>query len=175
MKNFCILLLMLVFSTAARAAQSDSVVIDSKNKKIQIGSFILAKDSSPATIKKYFGTPSRIETSSSGVERTYAYDDMGISFAIDPSGKVIEAVMINYNWDGDKKAAKSAFKGKLTMDTYSITELTSSSDININTKVNNIMCVGDFMCMTPPGKSNIAILIGYKDKKITQIGFGLVN
>jgi hypothetical protein len=61
------------------------------------------------------------------------------------------------------------------MDTYAITELTSSSDININTKVNNIMCVGDFMCMTPPGKSDLVVLIGYKDKKMTQIGFGFAN
>lgn len=175
MKNICIVLLMLVFSTTAKAALTDSVMVDSKNKKIQIGSFILAKDSAPSSIKKYFGTPSRIETSSAGVERTYAYDELGLSFAIDPTGNVIEAVIINYNWDGDKKAAKSAYKGKLTLDAYTITELTSSSDINTNTKINNIMCIGEIMCMTPPGKSNVVVLIGYQDKKITQIGFGLVN
>jgi hypothetical protein len=175
MKKILLVACLLVSSLITKAASMDSVVVDSKNKKVQIGSFVLAKDSTPSSIINYFGKPSRIETSASGVERTYAYDEMGLSFAIDPSGKVIEAVIVNYNWDGDKKAAKSAFKGKLKMDTYAITELTSSSDININTKVNNIMCVGDFMCMTPPGKSDLVVLIGYKDKKMTQIGFGFAN
>jgi flagellar hook assembly protein FlgD len=175
MNKILILAFLLVSSLITKAAQMDSVIVDSKNKKVQIGSYVLAKDSTPSSIINYFGKPSRIETSALGVERTYAYDEMGLSFAIDPSGKAIEAIIINYNWDGDKKAAKSAYKGKLKMDTYAITELSSSIDINNNTNVKNIVCIGEIMCMTPPGKSDLVVLIGYQDKKMTQIGFGFAN
>ncbi len=175
MKNFLLVVCLLLSSVITRAATMDSVTVDSKNKKVQIGSYVLAKDSTPASIIKSFGKPSRIETSSLGVERTYAYDELGLSFAIDPSGKFIEAIIVNYNWDGDKKAAKSAYKGKLRMDAYTITEQSTSTDINTNTNVKNIMCIGEMMCMTPPGKSDLVVLIGYKDKKMTQIGFGFAN
>ena len=175
MKKILLVAFLLVSSLIVKAAPMDSVIVDSKNKKVQIGGYVLAKDSTPASIIAFFGKPSRIETSSSGVERTYAYDEIGLSFAIDPSGKTIEAIIVNYNWDGDKKAAKSAYKGKLKMDTYTITELTSSTDINNNTNIKNIVCIGEIMCMTPPGKSDLVVLIGYQDKKMTQIGFGFAN
>jgi len=174
MKSIFLSILAIVFFNSAKAAVTDSVIVDSKNKKVTIGTLVLGKDSAKELVIKHLGKPSRIETSGSGTERTYAYDELGLSFAISTDGKKIEAVVVNYNWDGDKKAAKSTYKGILKLDGYVITQTTTSDNINGNTQIKNVTCLGAMMCMTPPGKSNVALLIGYNAGKITQIGFGLV-
>lgn len=174
MKNY-ILLLFVLFAGFSNAATIDSISVNSKLKQVTLGSLVIAKDSTMNSVVKLLGSPSRIEKTAMGIERTFVYDELGISFDLDREGKKIEAVIINYNWDEDKKAAKSMYKGKLSLDGYTITELTKSTDINANTDVKNMTCFGESMCMTPPGKNTLVILIGYKDAKMTQIGFGIGN
>ncbi len=167
-----ILSLLLVSTLTFTFAQSASTIKVTSNKKtITIDSLTIDDKTKIDDVKKLLGEPSRV-VKVAGKDRYYVYDSLGLSFDA-RLNEIVEAVLINYNWDEDEKAAKGSFKGELQVDGYNINSKTKSEEIKANTKFKEIVCIGAMLCISNPKKNEMAIIIGFNaTPEITQITFG---
>lgn len=173
-KNILTILFCVFASAFAKAASYDTIRINSVQHTISVGSLMISKDSSITALKAILGTPSKV-TPIMEVDRRFVYDELGLSFEAKEDGKTFAAITINYNWDGDKKVASGRYKGVLIIDGQVMNEGMSGKDISANTKIKGLNCIGEMICMTDPKQGGIMVLIGFKDKKVTQFGFGFVR
>jgi hypothetical protein len=175
MKFKTILFLSAIFIAQLLHAQTiDTIKINTSKQEILIAKHIVTSATTIEEITKLLGPAERIEKVG-GVDRHYIYDKLGLSFDGGKKGKV-EAVMINYNHDGDKKAAKEKFTHTLMIDKLTATEKTTAENVKQNTNIKEISCVGAIMCVSDPKKPGIALLMGFNDKAlITQMVFGFTN
>jgi hypothetical protein len=76
---------------------------------------------------------------------------------------------VNFNWDGDKNFPNTTFSGKIIIGKTQLNINTTKEFITINDflKFENFLYPELFMAST---KKNV-VVIGFKDNKITQIGF----
>jgi hypothetical protein len=127
-----------------------------------------------AQLVQWMGTPSRIEQVG-GKDRYYIYDALGLSFDAGKTG-IVEAVLINFNFDGDKKAAKEKYLGALVVDNFSISEKTKTDEIKQSTRIKAIVCMGPTLCVSDPKSQTMVLMVGYSAASlITQIIFGFMG
>lgn len=171
MKKILLLLMVLATTTFSFAQNSRKITVTSDKKSITIDSLTINSKTKIDHIKNLLGEPTRV-LKVAGKDRYYIYDSLGLSFDA-RLNDYVDAVLINFNWDGDEKAAKGSFKGELQVDGYNINSKTSSDDIKANTKFKEIVCIGAGLCISKPKKDEMAIIIGYNaTPEITQISFG---
>jgi hypothetical protein len=149
----------------------DSSKIVSLSQSIVISSYQIAADSTIKSVVSHFGKPDRIEKVG-GMDRMYVYDQLGFSFDAGQTGIKVEAVIFNFNWDNDKKCAKSAYAGVLLLDGYELSESTTSEEIRTHTDKKDIKCLGELLCMSNPTNEGLAFMMGFSaEKKVTQFTF----
>lgn len=163
-----------LLSISLQAQTVDSLKINAKKQEIVLSNSSITAKTEIAALIKILGTPDRIEKAV-GKDRYYIYDKLGISFDAGKNG-LVEAIMVTYNPDSDKKAAKEKFAGKLLLDNLLISEKTSSDNIKQATSIKEIVCMGTSICMSDPKSPSMTLMIGYNDKaSITQIVLGFAG
>jgi hypothetical protein len=113
------------------------------------------------------GDPSKIVDYPSG-EKSYFYEEFGIVFFTVKG--LIKGLGINYNWDGDKKFPEQAFKGKLKLGEAEINNETVSESIAGIESV-KFTCPIPMICASKDQQAKINCIVGFKDKKLTQVTF----
>lgn len=169
MKKAILSILYMCTISCALTQEVDTIKVNSEKQVVVIDETILSSKTKIEEVTKLLGT--RIEKIAD-IDRYYIYDKLGLSFDVGKNS-TLEAVIVNYNWDKDKKAANETYNGVLLIDNFLINDKTKVDDIKIKTKLKDIICLGTKMCMTKPSQSSLALLLGYNDEtNITQIGFG---
>ena len=171
MKKAILSILYLCTISCALTQEVDTIKVNSEKQVVVIDEIILSSKTKIEEVTILLGTPTRIEKIAD-IDRYYIYDKLGLSFDVGKNS-TLEAVIVNYNWDKDKKAANGTYNGVLLIDNFLINDKSKVDDIKIKTKLKDIICLGPKMCMTKPSQSSLALLLGYNDEaNITQIGFG---
>lgn len=170
MKNL-ILFFTILFINLLNAKTSEQFDILITSNSIKINNIEITNKTSKAEILSLLGEPNRIKKNILDVEQNLIYDSLGLSIELNKETHLVEAVIVNYNWDNDEKMAKLPYIGTLKIDGYLITDLVKTNDLKKETSFKEIICMGEMLCMTKPGK-DVSLIIGYNnDKKLTQIGF----
>lgn len=112
-------LFLLVFSFTAGAQTPPRVNIDLAKKTISINDILFTRNSTIDEYEKHLGKPDRIEQKR-GVDQYFAYDKLGISLSIDDETELVNEIYINYSHDGNRKIAKEAYKGVLTVNNQAV-------------------------------------------------------
>ncbi len=120
-------------------------------------------------VKKLLGEPVLYKKYVTG-KVNYHYKEKGISVHT-MNGNLL-FIGFNYNWDGDKTFPNTSYKGKLNIDGVDFDQNSTKEN---QKKIKNV----EFMELMPGlvfskpknGKKNTLIILGYKDNKVTQIGF----
>ncbi len=171
MKSNILILISTLFTSFLHSQTAKNTEILITSKIIKINTIDINNNTTKAQIITLLGEPSRIKKNILDIEQYLIYDSLGLSIELNKETKNVAAVIVNYNWDEDEKMAKMTFNGNLKVDNLTINDLINTKTIQKETSFKDIMCMGEALCMSKPGKG-VALLIGYnKDKKITQIGF----
>lgn len=174
MKTKWILFFATCLTQLIQAQSLDSIKINSRTQEFVYQHHAISAATNITQVQQWLGQPSRVEQVS-GKDRYFIYDGLGISFDAGKSGQ-IEAVIINYNFDGDKKAAKEKYTGALVVDNFSISEKTKTDEIKQFTRIKAIVCMGPTLCVSDPKSQTMALVVGYTQASlITQIVFGFTG
>lgn len=138
---------------------------------ITINDVTFTKNSTVADYEKVLGKPERIEKIA-GQDRVFAYDKLGIALMVNPSTKGVEDINITYIYDGDKKVAKEAFKGKLSINGQEIKTQTTSEEIGklVNTTLLKVM-KGYYMSK----RELMNLVLYYPETTLGQISFSFAE
>ncbi len=173
MKTTILILITALFVNLASAQETKQFNVSITSKSIKINDYEITNKTSRAEIISLLGEPNRIKKNILDVEQNLIYDSLGLSIELDKETHLVAAISVNYNWDNDEKMAKLTFTGILKIDNLQINDATTTENIKKETTYKEIICLGEMLCMTQPGKE-VLLVVGYnKDKKITQIGFAL--
>lgn len=122
------LLFLVVFQTTLKAQTAPDVSIDFAAGTVVIGNVAFNQTSTLEAYQKVLGKPDRVEKVG-GVEKIYAYDQLGIALSLKKNAQTVEEIYITYLYDGDKKVAKQAYSGKLIMNGKEISIQLSPSEL----------------------------------------------
>ncbi|CAL2092907.1 conserved protein of unknown function [Tenacibaculum sp. 190524A05c] len=150
-------------------AQSDVKIEFKSETNVTLNNLKIDKNTTFDEIKKILGEPKVYKEYASG-KVNYHYAENGITLQT-MNGKLL-LLGFNYNWDGDKTFPESTFKGELVINGVSFDQNSNQKNLE---KIENI----DFMEVMPgfvfskpkAGKKNTLIVLGFKNDKVTQIGF----
>lgn len=163
MKKF-ILLLLLAFTTSFYAQENPRVEFN-KNSELIINTQVINNQTTYAKIVELLGQPELIKESKSGV-KSYAYAKYGMAFKT--LNDKLTMIGFNYNWDGDKNFPNTSFIGVLVVGSA---QLDSNSNKDFMKKNDFLTFDNLFLDLFAAKTKNTVIMVGFKNDKITQIGF----
>jgi hypothetical protein len=164
-----IILLVTLLSVNLCFTQEKEVHITYTNKKeVILNGNKINKKTTIKAIKENLGTPILYKEYPSGKVK-YHYPDLGIS--VEFTNDKLSFIGANFNWDGDKAFPETTFVGLLEIGSIKFDKNSNNSTLS-EVKIVEIKCLFPSMCMTDPNKEKNSIIIGFKDNKLTQIGFG---
>lgn len=159
-----ILLLLIAFSTSIYAQEKPNVEFNSKSELL-VNEQLVNNKTTYSKIEELLGKPELIKENKSG-KKTYFYSQTGIAFST--FNDKLSMLGFNYNWDGDKNFPNTTFTGKLTI---------GKTILDVNS-TKEFMKSNDFLTFDPAIMDsyfavslNGVIMVGFKNEKITQIGF----
>jgi hypothetical protein len=158
-----ILTLLLTFSSFVFAQEKPTIEFSS-SAKLTINGQMVNNQTSIETIIQLLGTPQLVKEHKSG-KKTYVYPELGL--AVQTFNDKLLMIGANYNWDGDKNFPNKTFTGKFTVGKTVLDTNTTKDFINSNSflKFENL-----FLDLYVAGATNAAVMVGFKDNKITQLG-----
>lgn len=158
-----ILALLLTFSSYVFAQEKPTIEFSSSSK-LTINGQMVNNQTSIETITQLLGTPQLVKEHKSG-KKNYVYPELGL--AVQTFNDKLLMLGANYNWDGDKNFPNKTFEGKFTVGKTVLDTNTTKDFINSNSflKFENL-----FLDLYVAGASNAAVMVGFKDNKITQLG-----
>ncbi len=164
MKKF-ILLLLIAFSTSFYAQENTRVEFN-KNSELMINASLINNET---TFTKFVeivgGQPELIKESKNGV-KTYFYSKNGLVFKTNKDK--LTMIGFNYNWDGDKSFPNTSFTGVVVIGTVQLDTNTTKEFM----KKNEFLTFDNlFLDLFAAKSKNTVIMVGYKNDKITQLGF----
>lgn len=165
MKKLFLLLLLVTFSSTV-FAQTTSIEF-TKDKTLVLNEVTLTKATTMDDINSLLGTPEVYKEYLSG-KTNYHYKDLGISVhTVDGHLLFIGA---NFNWDGDKTFPETAYKGSFKIDGVSFNQESTEEEMK---EISNVELLGMMpgLFMSNPKVEPIAMIIGFKEDRVTQIGF----
>ncbi len=163
MKKLLILVLTLT-STLLFAQEKPNVEFNSKSELLVNGQLV-NNQTTFIKIVELLGKPELIKEHKSG-KKTYSYPQTGI--ALSTFNDKVSMLGFNYNWDGDKNFPNTTFTGKLTV---------GKTLLDINTtkeflKSNAFLTFDNlFMELFGAVTNKTIVMVGFKNEKITQLGF----
>jgi len=163
MKKLLILVLTLT-STLFFAQEKPNVEFNSKSELLVNGQLV-NNQTTFTKIVELLGKPELIKEHKSG-KKTYSYPQTGI--ALSTFNDKVSMLGFNYNWDGDKNFPNATFTGKLTV---------GKTLLDINTtkeflKSNAFLTFDNlFMELFGAVTNKTIVMVGFKNEKITQLGF----
>lgn len=159
-----ILLLLITFSTTIYAQDVLRVEFN-KNSELLVNAQLFNNQTTFAKIVEVLGQPELIKESKSGV-KSYAYAKTGIAFKV--YNDKLTMIGFNYNWDGDKNFPNTSFTGVLAIGTVQLDNNTNKDFM----KKNSFLTFDSLYLDLFAAKSkNTMIMVGFKNEKITQLGF----
>ncbi|MFK7834004.1 MAG: hypothetical protein AB8B52_12050 [Winogradskyella sp.] len=165
MKHIILTLVIISFFNSS-FAQNDIEINYSNDKDVLLNGQILTKDTNLETITSILGEPIIYKTYVTG-KINYHYPKLGLSVHFVNENLLF--IGANYNWDGDKNFPETTFTGKMKIGEVSFDVDSKSSQLS-EIKVVKITCLMPELCMSNPKEEKEAIIIGFKDEKLTQIG-----
>lgn len=157
------LALLLTFTSFVFAQEKPTIEFSSSSK-LTINGQMINNQTSIETITQLLGTPQLVKEHKSG-KKTYVYPELGL--AVQTFNDKLLMLGANYNWDGDKNFPNKTFEGKFTVGKTVLDTNTTKDFINSNSflKFENL-----FLDLYVAGATNAAVMVGFKDNKITQLG-----
>jgi hypothetical protein len=164
-----------VFCLSFGFAQNfDTVKVNTQEQVIQIGKNKITSKTSIEELTKIMGVATRIEKSSSGVERHFIYDELGITFSADPDGKFVDGIAVSYNHPNNKYAATGKYRKVFIIDNLTVNESVNVDDVKDKTKIKVLVPLSSSDWISNPRTiTGMGIVVGYdSNSKITQIRLG---
>lgn len=159
-----LLLVVVLTSTTFFAQEKPNVEFNSKSE-LYVNGQLVNNQSTYTKIVELLGKPELIKEHKSG-KKTYFYSQTGIAFST--FNDKLSMLGFNYNWDGDKNFPNTTFTGKLTIGKIILDAKTSQDFMKSNDFLTFEPAIMDsYFAVT----SNGVIMVGFKNEKITQIGF----
>ncbi|CAM1341921.1 DUF7738 domain-containing protein [Tenacibaculum amylolyticum] len=166
MKKSFILFLITFCALHFSFAQKDISIVYSPDKEVFLNKQKVNKETSLETVTSILGTPVIYKEYATG-KVNYHYPKLGI--AVHFVNNHLSFIGANFNWDGDKTFPKTQFKGTFKIDNVLFNKDAKESRLS-EVKSYKIHCFIPGMCMSDPKQGNNAIIVGFKDQKLTQIG-----
>lgn len=159
-----ILLLLITFSTSIYAQDALRFEIN-KNSEFRINGNIVNNQTTFAKVVELLGQPELNKESKAGV-KTYTYAKYGITFKV--YNDKLTMIGFNYNWDGDKSFPNTTFTGVLAVGNVQLDTNTNKDFM----KKNDFLTFDNlFLDVFAAKTKDTMIMVGFKNDKITQIGF----
>ena len=159
-----ILLLLITFSTSFYA--QNTRVEFNKNSELRVNSQIINNQTTFAKIVELLGQPELVKESKSGV-KSYSYSNQGIALKV--YNDKLTMIGFNYNWDGDKNFPSTSFTGVVAIGNV---QLDNNTNKDFMKKI-DFLTFDNLMLELFAAKTNknAVIMVGFKNDKITQLGF----
>jgi len=158
-----ILLLLIAFSTSFYA--QNARVEFNKNSELFVNAQMINNQTTFAKIVELLGQPELVKESKSGV-KSYTYSNQGIAFKT--LNDKLTMIGFNYNWDGDKNFPSTSFTGVAAIGNVQL-DLNTTKEFM---KKNEFLTFDNlFLDLFAAKSKNTVIMVGFKDNKITQLGF----
>ena len=159
-----ILLLLITFSTSFYA--QNARVEFNKNSELRVNSQIINNQTTFAKIVELLGQPELVKESKSGV-KSYSYSNQGIALKV--YNDKLTMIGFNYNWDGDKNFPSTSFTGVVAIGNV---QLDNNTNKDFMKKI-DFLTFDNLMLELFAAKTskNAVIMVGFKNDKITQLGF----
>lgn len=159
--------LALIFS--ALISYSQTVNIEYLDNIVKLNNTEIDKTKSFSEIKSILGEPIIYKEYPTG-KTNYHYEDLGIS--VHTVNDNITFIGVNFNWDGDKTFPQTTFEGNFKINDSAIDQKSNDSILD---QIKNIefkkVMTGFYIAKNEKDGKQTFILIGFKDGKITQVGF----
>ncbi|MFI1743203.1 DUF7738 domain-containing protein [Thalassobellus sediminis] len=150
-------------------AQNDVKIEFISETNVTLNDLRINKDTTLEEIKNILGEPEIYKEYLTG-KVNYHYADNGITLQT-VDGKLL-LLGFNYNWDGDKTFPESTFKGELIIEEISFDKDSNQKKLEEIKNTEFIEVIPGFIISKPKtDKKNIFIALGFKNDKVTQIGF----
>lgn len=160
-----LLLIVLVLTSTLIFAQDKPTIDFNSKSELLVNGQLVNNQTTYTKIVDLLGKPELIKENKSG-KKTYSYPQTGIAFST--FNDKLSMLGFNFNWDGDKNFPNTTFTGKLTI---------GKTLLDVNT-TKEFMKNNAFLTFEPAFmetyfavSSNAVIMVGFKNEKITQIGF----
>ena len=158
----------IIFSSLL-VAQNDVKIEFVNETNVTLNNLKIDKSTTFEEIQEILGEPKIYKEYVTG-KVNYHYADNGITLQT-VNGKLL-LLGFNYNWDGDKTFPESTFTGKLIIDGIQFDKNSNQNKLDDikNTEFMEVM-PGFIISKPKTDKKNILTILGFKNDKVTQIGF----
>jgi hypothetical protein len=166
MKNI-FLAFVLAFIAANVNAQTTTLQFTA-DKEVLLNDQMLDSKTTLKEIKAVLGEPMIYKEYTATEKVNYHYPELGLT--VHTVKDKLLFIGANLNWDGDKNFPETSYTGALSIDGVKIDTESTDAFLNEITAI-EIECPFPSLCMTNPRKDRIAIIIGFKESIVTQVGF----
>ncbi|WP_124980488.1 DUF7738 domain-containing protein [Nonlabens xiamenensis] len=164
-----LILIVSIFISSLLVAQNDVNIEFINETNVILNDLKIDKNTSFEEIKEILGEPEIYKEYPTG-KINYHYADNGITLQT-VDGKLL-LLGFNYNWDGDKTFPESTFTGKLKIDSIPFDKNSNQNKLDEIKNTEFLEVIPGFIISKPKtDQKNILIALGFKDDKVTQIGF----
>lgn len=170
-KNLFIIAFTLISSllVAQIVAQNDVKIEFINETNVTLNDLKIDKNTTFEEIKEILGEPEIYKEYLTG-KIIYHYVDNGITLQT-VNGKLL-LLGFNYNWDGDKTFPESTYTGKLLIEGVQFDNNSNQKKLDEIKKTEFLELIPGFIISKPKtDKKKIFIALGFKNDKVTQIGF----
>jgi len=160
--------LVLLFSSVIFS--QETITIDfNENAELKLNDVIINNETSFKTIIELLGEPVLVKEFKTG-KKNYIFPKTGL--AVQTYKDKLLMIGANYNWDGDKNFPETTYTGKLSVGKTTI-DASSTKELLKKISFLEFMPMFSELYIAASEKAKLAVMIGFKDDKITQIGFEL--
>jgi hypothetical protein len=168
MKKILLIVICILFSNSV-ISQNTIEIEFTKDKEVLLNKTKLSNSMTIEDIKELLGEEPIIYKEYLTGKINYHYKEFGIS--IHTSNGKFAFIGLNFNWDGDKTFPKNSYTGIFKIGDLTIDIKTDLSIIEKIKFVELLPIMPNKFFMSNPKKEKTPIIIGFKDKLITQVGF----
>lgn len=165
MKNI-ILVIAFAFSLAAFSQETTTIVLN-ETSQLQINGTTVNRETSFNQIKNLLGEPTLVKDYKNGKIK-YQYPEQGLT--LDIYNDKLSMIGANFNWDGDKNFPETSYNGQFMIGKIVVNKNTTE---NLMKRISFLrfehLLSGLYAGNTE--NNSALVLVGFKENKITQIGF----
>lgn len=141
-----------------------------EDSELYINDIKIDENTNHKKLKSILGEPSSTKEYPTGKKR-FKYDDLGLT--LNTYNKQIIFVGANLNWDGDDNFPETSFPGVVKIENHRFSKSDTKAFIP-KILVHNISCPLEELCFAKNEAKNLTVIIGFKNDKITQVGFEML-
>lgn len=160
-------LVVLCLASCMLYAQATTTISYTAENTVLLNEVELSNATTLSEIKEILGEPEVYKEYPTG-KVNYHYNDLGI--AVHTVNDQLLFLGVNLNWDGDENFPQQPYEGAVLFDDVKVDAQTTRETIT-TLEVVAIVCPLPDICITKDREATTAILIGFKDNIISQVGF----